>query len=120
MSMTPAAEPVPAVPASLSGSTSVKSGFVAWSALVLGAVGVLGSPVLALNKATALAAAVGLILGILALFGARPVLAFAAVILAVAAMVFTVGAREPAFEEFHRIIGAPTSSQDRADQTAAP
>jgi len=77
-------------------------GALAWTALILGIVGIVGSPIIFLNNLTAVVAAVGVILGIIALFGTRKVLAGVGVALCVAAITFTIMAQGAAVEEFDR------------------
>jgi len=88
---TPEAQPAPA---------PHRFGALAWTALILGIVGIVGSPVVFLNNLTAVVAAVGVILGIIALFGTRKVLAALGTALCVAAIAFTVAAQGAATEEF--------------------
>ena len=90
---TPEAQPAPA---------PHRFGALAWTALILGIVGIVGSPVVFLNNLTAVVAAVGVILGIIALFGTRKVLAALGTALCVAAIAFTVAAQGAATEEFDR------------------
>lgn len=63
---------------------------LAWSALILGIVGLAGSPVIILNNVTAIAAGVGVVLGVIALFGSRRALAGFGVLLCVLGIVATV------------------------------
>lgn len=70
-----------------------KFGALAWTALILGIVGVIGSPILLWNNLTVLAAAVGVVLGVIALFGTRKVLAAVGIGLCVAGVTFTVMAQ---------------------------
>ncbi|TDD39878.1 DUF4190 domain-containing protein [Saccharopolyspora elongata] len=69
---------------------STKFGGLAWAALILGIVGICGSPLPILNNLTALAAFVGLILGIIALFGTKKTVAGIGSGLCVVAIVITV------------------------------
>ncbi|MFJ8965691.1 hypothetical protein ACIRG5_40520 [Lentzea sp. NPDC102401] len=98
-------------------------GALAWTAVILGIVGVVGSWVIFLNNLTAIAAFVGIVLGVIALFGTRKVLAAVGVVLCVLAIVFTVVAQQAAAKEFDKIlngdvnqgqVGAPgeTARQD--------
>jgi hypothetical protein len=73
---------------------ATRFGKLAWSATIIGIVGVVGSIIPFLNNVTAMAAVVGLILGIVALFGTRKKLAIVGTILCVLAMVFTVIAQK--------------------------
>ncbi|QFZ23358.1 hypothetical protein [Saccharothrix syringae] len=84
-------------------------GALAWTALILGIVGVVGSPIIILNNLTAVAAGVGLVLGVIALFGTRKVLAVAGTALCVLAVVFTVMAQAAAVKELDEIIGGTTN-----------
>lgn len=96
-----------------------KFGALAWTALILGIVGIVGSPIIFLNNLTALGAAVGIVLGIIALFGTRKLLAGAGVGLCVAAIAFTVAAQDAAVASFEREFGpisADTASGPPADQ----
>jgi len=97
--------PYPSPPARFSG--------LAWTALILGIVGVVGSPIIFLNNLTAVIAGVGVILGIIALFGTRKVLAGIGVGLCVAGIAFTVMAQGAATAEFDKTFGDdPTAVQD--------
>jgi hypothetical protein len=80
-------------------------GALAWTAVILGIVGVVGSWVIFLNNLTAIAAFVGIVLGVIALFGTRKVLAAAGVVLCVLAIVLTVVAQQAAVEELDKILG---------------
>jgi hypothetical protein len=71
-------------------TTSARFSGLAWTALILGIVGVVGSVLPIFNNLTALAAAVGLVLGLIATFGTRPMLAVTGATLCVLAIVFTV------------------------------
>ncbi|WP_112263502.1 hypothetical protein [Lentzea terrae] len=79
-------------------------GALAWTALILGIVGVVGSPIIIFNNLTAIAAFVGLVLGVIALFGTRKILAAVGVVLCVAAIAFTVVAQKAAVEELDKIL----------------
>lgn len=72
---------------------------LAWTSIILGIVGVAGSPILIFNNLTAIAAAVGVILGIIALFGSKKILAGIGVVLSVVAIVLTVIVQDNAVEE---------------------
>lgn len=78
-------------------------GGLAWSALILGIVGLVGSPVILFNNLTAIATGVGVILGLIALFGTKKLLAGIGVALCVGAIVFTVSAQQAAVEELNRV-----------------
>ncbi|MDX8146232.1 hypothetical protein SK854_29250 [Lentzea sp. BCCO 10_0061] len=114
----PVYTPPPAAP-----QRPTRFGALAWAAVILGIVGVVGSWVIFLNNLTAIAAFVGIVLGVIALFGTRKVLATVGVVLCVLAIVFTVVAQQAAVEELDKIlngdvnqgqVGAPgeTARQD--------
>jgi hypothetical protein len=63
---------------------------LAWSSLILGIVGIVFSPLPVINNVSALIAVVGIILGLIALFGSRKILAGGGVALCVLAVVFTI------------------------------
>ncbi|XVS66018.1 hypothetical protein ACQPYE_08180 [Actinosynnema sp. CA-299493] len=84
-------------------------GALAWAALILGIVGVVGSPIIILNNLTAVVAGVGIVLGFIALFGTKKILAVIGVVLCVLAIVFTVMAQKAAVEEFDEIINGSTN-----------
>lgn len=86
-----------------------KFGALAWTALILGIVGVVGSPIIIFNNLTAIAAIVGLVLGVIALFGTRKILAAIGVVLCVAAISFTVLAQKAAVEELDKIFDGTTN-----------
>ena len=90
---TPQAQPAPA---------PHRFSALAWTALILGIVGIVGSPVVFLNNLTAVVAAVGVILGIIALFGTRKILAAVGTALCVAGVAFTLAAQSAAGEAFDR------------------
>lgn len=77
---------------------------LAWSALILGIVGLVGSPVIIFNNVTAIAAGVGLVLGLIAFFGNRKAVASIGVVLCVAALVATVAVQKAAVDEFNKQI----------------
>ncbi|MBA0126266.1 SdpI family protein [Haloechinothrix sp. YIM 98757] len=72
---------------------------LAWTGLILGIVGLVGSVIPILNNVTAVVAAVGFILGIIALFGTRKLLAGIGVALCVAAIAATVAAQQAFVDE---------------------
>ncbi|GAA4016934.1 hypothetical protein GCM10022247_45160 [Allokutzneria multivorans] len=76
--------------------TPTRFGGLAIASLVLGIVGVCGSPVLLLNNVTAVAAAVGAVLGAIALSGSHKVMAGFGVGLSVLGIVFTLVAQNAA------------------------
>lgn len=67
-----------------------KFGALAWTALILGIVGVVGSPIIIFNNLTAVVAGVGFVLGFIALFGTKRIVAVIGVVLCVLGIVFTV------------------------------
>lgn len=97
-----------------------KFGALAWSSLILGIVGILGSPIIFLNNVTAIAAGLGLILGIIALFGTKKILALIGVGLCIAAIAITVSVQNAMVEEIDEIFNEPGSaSADDADGESA-
>ncbi|MET9229759.1 hypothetical protein [Lentzea sp. NPDC003310] len=86
-------------------------GALAWTAVILGIVGVVGSWVIFLNNLTAIAAFVGIVLGVIALFGTRKVLAAIGVVLCVLAIVLTVVAQQAAVKELDKILGDTNQGQ---------
>ncbi|SFR23780.1 hypothetical protein SAMN04488564_107144 [Lentzea waywayandensis] len=97
---TPIYTPPPAAP-----QRPTRFGALAWTAVILGIVGVVGSWVIFLNNLTAIAAFVGIVLGVIALFGTRKVLAAVGVVLCVLAIVLTVVAQQAAVKELDKILG---------------
>ncbi|WP_439664360.1 hypothetical protein ACSHWB_24735 [Lentzea sp. HUAS TT2] len=89
-------------------------GALAWTAVILGIVGVVGSWVIFLNNLTAIAAFVGIVLGVIALFGTRKVLAAVGVVLCVLAIVLTVVAQQAAVKELDKILGDVGQGQTNA------
>lgn len=105
----------PASPAAApTGPRRQRFGALAWSALILGIVGFVGSPIIILNNLTAVGAGVGAVLGVVGLFGSRKVLAGIAVVLCVAAIVFTVMAQGAAVAELDRALGGLTGDDPAA------
>ncbi|MFS8100044.1 hypothetical protein LFM09_23225 [Lentzea alba] len=86
-----------------------KFGALAWTAVILGIVGVVCSWVIFFNNLTAIAAFVGVVLGVIALFGTRKILAAVGVVLCVLAIVFTVVAQQAAVEELDKIFDGTTN-----------
>ncbi len=84
-------------------------GALAWAALILGIVGVVSSWVIFFNNLTAIGAFIGIVLGVIALFGTRKVLAAIGVVLCVAAIGFTVVAQQSAAEELDKIFNGTTN-----------
>jgi hypothetical protein len=100
----PAYAPPPVAP-----PKPARFGALAWTALILGIVGVVCSWVIFLNILTAIAAFVGIVLGVIALFGTRKVLAIIGVVLCVVAITFTVMAQQAAVEELDKILDGGTN-----------
>lgn len=100
----PVYAPPPAAP-----RQPARFGALAWTALILGIVGVVGSPIIIFNNLTAIAAFVGLVLGVIALFGTRKILAIIGVVLCVAAIAFTVVAQQSAVEKLDKIFDGGTN-----------
>lgn len=94
-------------------------GALAWAAVILGIVGVVGSWVIFLNNLTAIAAFVGIVLGVIALFGTRKVLAAVGVVLCVIAIVLTVVAQQAAVKELDKILGDTNPGQVEAPAETA-
>lgn len=65
-------------------------GALAWTSVILGIVGVVSSWLPLLNILTSIAAFVGIVLGVIALFGSRKILAAIGVVVCVLAIVFSV------------------------------
>jgi hypothetical protein len=84
-------------------------GALAWTAVILGIVGVVSSWVIFFNNLTAVAAFVGIVLGVIALFGTRKILAAIGVVLCVLAITFTVLAQQAASEELDKILDGTTN-----------
>ncbi|MGI5501731.1 hypothetical protein [Lentzea sp. CA-135723] len=84
-------------------------GALAWTAVILGIVGILSSWLIFFNNLTAIAAFVGVVLGVVALFGTRKVLAAIGVVLCVVAIVLTMVAQQAAVEELDKILGGDTN-----------
>ncbi|NUT52961.1 MAG: hypothetical protein HOV94_37590 [Saccharothrix sp.] len=97
-------------------------GALAWTALVLGIVGGVGSPIIIFNNLTAITAGVGIVLGIIALFGTRKILAVIGVVLCVLAVVFTVMVQKATVEKLDEIVnGSAGQGQVSGDaDVAAP
>ncbi|MFF5988114.1 hypothetical protein [Prauserella flavalba] len=101
MSNIPAPQPMPMPPAEPPAVQPKPTRFsgLAWAALILGIVGMVGSPVLIFNNLTAIAAGVGLVLGIIALFGTKKLVAGIGAVLCVAGIAITVGVQQAAVDE---------------------
>lgn len=77
---------------------------LAWTALILGIVGLVGSPVIIFNNLTAIAAGVGVVLGLIAVFGSKKVLALIGTALCVGAIVATVAVQKAAVNDLNQKI----------------
>ncbi|GAA3654921.1 hypothetical protein GCM10022267_46470 [Lentzea roselyniae] len=95
----PAYAPPPVAP-----QKPARFGALAWTALILGIVGVVCSWVIFLNNLTAIAAFIGIVLGVIALFGTRKILAAIGVVLCVTAIAFTVVAQQSAVKELDNVL----------------
>jgi len=119
----PQQAPYPPQPMPYAPPPTTRFGALAWTALILGIVGVVGSPVLFLNNLTAVVAFVGLVLGIIALFGSKKILAAIGVVLCVAGVAITVAVQVKAVQELDAIISGTTNngqvSAGGVDQPAA-
>ena len=113
--MTYTTPPVHAQP-QLAPPKPAKFGALAWTALILGIVGVVCSWVILLNNLTAIAAFIGLVLGVIALFGTRKVVAIIGIVLCVAAIGLTVAAQQAAVAELDKILDGGTN-QGQTDVT---
>ncbi|SDX18378.1 hypothetical protein SAMN05421504_102581 [Amycolatopsis xylanica] len=100
----------PLAPMPVAQARPVKFGALAWTALILGIAGIVGSPILIFNNLTAVVAGVGFILGVIAFFGTKKTLAAVGVALCVAAIVFTVLAQNAAVKELDKITDQLTGS----------
>ncbi|MER6993073.1 DUF4352 domain-containing protein [Saccharopolyspora hirsuta] len=87
--------------------SKAKFGGLAWAALILGIIGVCGSPLPILNNLTALAAFVGLVLGVIALFGSKKVVAGIGSVLCIAAIAVTVIIQGMFVRELDKAINNP-------------
>ncbi|MER5265699.1 hypothetical protein ABTZ99_26815 [Actinosynnema sp. NPDC002837] len=86
-----------------------KFGALAWTALILGIVGIVGSPIIIFNNLTAVVAGVGFVLGFIGLFGTKKIIAVIGVVLCVLGIVFTVMAQQAAVEKLDEIINGSTN-----------
>ncbi|MFD8495934.1 hypothetical protein [Amycolatopsis sp. NPDC059657] len=100
----------PLAPMPVAQARPVKFGALAWTALILGIVGIVGSPIIIFNNLTAVIAGVGFILGVIAFFGTKKTLAAIGVALCVAAIAFTVMAQNAAVKELDKLTGRLTDS----------
>lgn len=107
-----------APPSSASVPTNSRFSGLAWSALILGIIGIVGSPIIIFNNLTAVAAAVGVILGGIALFGTRRILAGTGTALCIAAIAITVAAQDSAVKEIDEHFGGNDESA-KADVSAS-
>ena len=105
----PQQAPYPQPPMPYSPPPRTRFGALACTSLILGIVGVVGSPVLILNNLTAIGAFVGLVLGVIALFGSKKVLAAIGVVLCVAGVAITVSVQVNAVQELDAIISGTTN-----------
>lgn len=87
-----------------------KFGALAWTSLILGIVGILGSPIIFLNNLTAIVAALGLILGVIALFGTKRILALIGIGLCVAGIAITVAVQGDTVKELENALNEPGSA----------
>lgn len=94
---------------------------LAWAALIVGIVGIVGSPIIFLNNLTAVAAGVGVVLGIIALFGTKKVVAAIGTVLCIAGIAITVSVQQATVEGLNDLgeqlqapIGEPASGGDSA------
>lgn len=93
---------------------------LAWAGLILGIVGVCGSILPIFNNLTAVAAFVGLILAIIAVFGTKKVVAAIGAALCVLAIVLTVVVQAALAEQLDKTInGAGTGAPDPLDTESA-
>jgi hypothetical protein len=103
--------------------TKTKFSGLAWTALILGIVGIVGSPIIFLNNLTAVAAFVGLVLGVIAIFGSKKILAVIGVVLCVAAVAITVAVQNQTVKELDAIFDGTANqgqvSDSGGDQSAA-
>lgn len=109
----------PSAPAAPQPPKPQKFAGLAWTALILGIVGVVGSPIIFLNNLTAVAAVVGLILGIIALFGTKKILAGIGTGLCVAGFAFTVMAQQAMTEDIFGTTNSGSVSDAAEAQPAA-
>jgi hypothetical protein len=93
-----------------------KFGGLAWTALILGIVGICGSILPILNNATALAALVGLVLGVIALFGSRKVLAGLGAVLCALGIAATAVLQGLVVAELDRVL--PGAQQEQPPSSA--
>jgi hypothetical protein len=77
---------------------------LAWSAFILGVVGLVGSPIIIFNNLTAIAAGVGLVLGLVAVFGSKKALALIGTALCIGAIVATVAVQKAAVDDLNEKI----------------
>ncbi|WP_162830088.1 hypothetical protein [Amycolatopsis palatopharyngis] len=80
----------------------------------------MGSPVLILNNLTAIVAGVGAVLGIIAIFGSKRVLAIIGTALCVAGIAITVVVQQQAVEELDGILNGETNQGKVSDASSEP
>src|SRR5689334_19690172 len=86
---------------------------LAWSALILGIVGIVFSPLPIINNISALVAVVGIILGIIGLFGSRKMLSVTGIGLGVVAVAFTIAKQNHDVAALNNAFGRdPTAIKD--------
>ena len=115
MTYQPAAPSAPTPPAPLPPKT--RFGGLAWAGLILGIIGIVGSPIIILNNVTAVVAGVGVVLGVIALFGTRKVVAAIGVALCVAGIVITVVVQNAAVKSLDNAISTVTGPAAGATHT---
>ncbi|MER7079854.1 protein of unknown function [Saccharopolyspora kobensis] len=93
---------------------------LAIAALVLGIVGVVGSIIPILNNVTALAALVGLVLGVIALFGTKKVMAGIGAGLCVLAIVVTIAMQALFLRELDKALGTSVPENGQVETTGEP
>ena len=113
--------PYPPPPMPHTPPAKTKFGALAWTALILGIVGIVGSPVIFLNNVTAVIAFVGIVLGVIALFGSKKILAAIGVVLCVAGVAITVSVQSSTAEKLDEIFSGTTNNgQVSASGTEQP
>lgn len=113
--------PMPSQPAPAAQAPKpTRFGGLAWTALIIGIVGLVFSLIPLLNIVSALAAAVGIILGIIAFFGTRKIVAVIGVVLCIAAIAATVAVNGKAAEELDKAIGGSANQGQVSDGSTKP
>ena len=97
-----------------------KFGKLAWAAIIIGIIGIVGSIIPLLNNLTAMTAGVGLILGVIALFGSRKKAASIGVALCVLAMTFTVMAQKSFSDSIDKSLDSASASDPSSEPASAP